>query len=157
MTAADLLHDLRAQGFDLRTDGQHLWVTPRQRLTEDQAAMVAACKSDLIALVSDDPEVIRRRLVETLRQVDRLAAEAGEWVERVERIGDRLTAETAARWRAESRAADAEIATWRPSAPIPPDILRSLIGLAHPDRHGNSESANKATAWLLQQRRRLDS
>jgi hypothetical protein len=157
MTAADLLHDLKAQGFELRTDGLVLWVTPRQRLTEEQAAMVAALKSDLIALVIDDPEVIRRRLVETLRQVDRLAAEAGAWVERFERLGDRLTAETEARWRAETRAADAEISTWHRPEGIPPDILRSLIGLAHPDRHGNSETANRVTAWLLQQRGRLDS
>lgn len=35
---------------------------------------------------------------------------------------------------------------------IPKDILRALILLAHPDRHGNSPSSNKATAWLLAQR-----
>lgn len=156
MTAADLLHDLKAQGFGLRTDGLVLWVTPRQRLTEEQAAMVAALKSDLIALVIDDPEVIRRRLVETLRQVDRLAAEAGAWVERFERLGDRLTAETEARWRAETRAADAEIATWRPSAPIPMDVWRDLAALVHPDRHHGSERATRAMAWLNAQRR-LDS
>lgn len=35
---------------------------------------------------------------------------------------------------------------------IPHDILKQLIRLAHPDRHGNSQAANEATAWLLTQR-----
>ena len=35
---------------------------------------------------------------------------------------------------------------------IPSDILRVLIQLAHPDRHGNSPASNRATAWLLDQR-----
>lgn len=37
---------------------------------------------------------------------------------------------------------------------IPPDMLRVLLLLAHPDRHNGSKAANKATAWLLQQRGR---
>jgi len=36
------------------------------------------------------------------------------------------------------------------------DMLPRLIRLAHPDRHSNSEMANKATAWLIDQRRRLE-
>lgn len=35
---------------------------------------------------------------------------------------------------------------------IPPAILRRLLWLCHPDRHGNSEAATVATAWLLAQR-----
>lgn len=35
---------------------------------------------------------------------------------------------------------------------IPPDMLGRLIRLCHPDKHGNSEAANVATAWLLEQR-----
>lgn len=42
----------------------------------------------------------------------------------------------------------------RPSSPaIPATMLRRLLQLAHPDRHGNSRAANEATAWLLDQRR----
>lgn len=37
---------------------------------------------------------------------------------------------------------------------IPPDILRRLLWLCHPDRHGNDEAATVATAWLLAQRSR---
>jgi hypothetical protein len=36
---------------------------------------------------------------------------------------------------------------------IPPDMLRRLTMLAHPDRHNSSEASVKATQWLLQQRR----
>lgn len=35
---------------------------------------------------------------------------------------------------------------------IPPDMLRRLIQLVHPDKHGGSEAATKATQWLLEQR-----
>lgn len=38
------------------------------------------------------------------------------------------------------------------SASIPSDLLPLMIRLSHPDKHGNSESANKVTAWLLKQR-----
>lgn len=42
----------------------------------------------------------------------------------------------------------------RGAADIPPDLYRVLLGLCHPDRHGNSPAANRATAWLLAQRPR---
>ena len=35
---------------------------------------------------------------------------------------------------------------------IPQEMLRRLIQLAHPDRHGGSEASTKATRWLLEQR-----
>lgn len=38
--------------------------------------------------------------------------------------------------------------------PIPDDMLKVLLLLAHPDRHGNSPASNRATTWLLQQRRK---
>jgi len=34
-------------------------------------------------------------------------------------------------------------------APIEPGMLRRLIQLCHPDRHGNSEASNTATRYLL--------
>lgn len=40
-----------------------------------------------------------------------------------------------------------------PAPAIPPDMLRRLIQLAHPDRHGNSEAANIATRYLLELRK----
>jgi len=39
-----------------------------------------------------------------------------------------------------------------PAAPIPPEMLRRLLQLCHPDRHANSVAANTATRWLLDQR-----
>ena len=38
---------------------------------------------------------------------------------------------------------------------IPPEMLKRLIGLCHPDRHGNSEPSTEVTKWLLAQRPRL--
>lgn len=35
------------------------------------------------------------------------------------------------------------------TTPIAPDMLRRLIQLCHPDRHGDSEAANIATRYLL--------
>jgi len=37
----------------------------------------------------------------------------------------------------------------RAGAPIEPGMLRRLIQLCHPDKHGNSESSLLATCWLL--------
>jgi hypothetical protein len=34
-------------------------------------------------------------------------------------------------------------------APLPPEMLRRLIQLCHPDKHGDSQAANTATVWLL--------
>lgn len=42
--------------------------------------------------------------------------------------------------------------TARPAAtvaPIEPGMLKRLIYLSHPDKHGNSEAANIATRYLL--------
>ena len=44
-------------------------------------------------------------------------------------------------------------APWHRGSGIPPEMLRRLIQLAHPDRHGGSDAANTATQWLLSQRR----
>ena len=33
--------------------------------------------------------------------------------------------------------------------PIPPERLKALIGLAHPDRHNGSKVATEITQWLL--------
>jgi hypothetical protein len=35
---------------------------------------------------------------------------------------------------------------------IEPAMLKKLIRLCHPDRHGNSQASNQATSWLLVQR-----
>ncbi len=40
----------------------------------------------------------------------------------------------------------------QPVDAIPPDMLRRLVQLCHPDRHGNSQAAQNATQWLLEQR-----
>lgn len=36
--------------------------------------------------------------------------------------------------------------------PIPPGVLKRLLSLAHPDRHGGSRIATETTTWLLLQR-----
>ncbi|HRQ59587.1 MAG TPA: hypothetical protein PLN31_19395 [Azoarcus taiwanensis] len=46
-----------------------------------------------------------------------------------------------------------ELDIQRGSEPIPDDMLARLIRLCHPDRHDGSDAANKATAWLLAQRK----
>jgi len=35
---------------------------------------------------------------------------------------------------------------------IPADQWRRLVQLCHPDRHGNSQAANEATRWLMENR-----
>jgi hypothetical protein len=38
------------------------------------------------------------------------------------------------------------------AASIPANMLKRLIRLCHPDRHGNSQASTEATQWLLAQR-----
>lgn len=37
---------------------------------------------------------------------------------------------------------------------IPPERMRQLLSLCHPDKHGNSETATDVTRWLLDQRKK---
>lgn len=39
-------------------------------------------------------------------------------------------------------------------ATIPPEMMRKLLFLCHPDKHGNSQQATEATQWLLSQRKK---
>ncbi|MGN6701471.1 MAG: hypothetical protein ACTHKB_00730 [Burkholderiaceae bacterium] len=41
-----------------------------------------------------------------------------------------------------------------PPPAIPAEMLKRLIMLCHPDKHGGSEMSRKATQWLLEQRDR---
>jgi hypothetical protein len=41
----------------------------------------------------------------------------------------------------------------QPVAVIPDDMMRRLLHLCHPDKHGNSAAATEVTQWLLQRRR----
>ncbi len=50
------------------------------------------------------------------------------------------------------RRASASVRTVTVVEPIPADMLKRLIFLAHPDKHGGSQAAEQATQWLLQQR-----
>ena len=45
-------------------------------------------------------------------------------------------------------------AVTQPPQQIPDDMLRRLIMLCHPDRHGDSDASTVATRWLLAQRGR---
>lgn len=73
------------------------------------------------------------------RIIERLAKDNIDQYREIERLRAILAA-------SEQRAQNAH-----PEA-IPPDMLRVLLLLAHPDRHNGSQAANKATTWLLQQR-----
>lgn len=48
----------------------------------------------------------------------------------------------------------APVPTGNAGAAIPADMLRRLIMLCHPDRHGSSKASTIATQWLLEQRGR---
>lgn len=55
-----------------------------------------------------------------------------------------------------ARAAAPRVVREAPAAPVPSEVLSDLIRLCHPDRHANSdlgERANRATQWLLSQRK----
>ena len=64
-----------------------------------------------------------------------------------------------ARLRQENQALDRQVAALQEAlyskanySAIPPDMLRRIIQLCHPDKHNNSPAATEATQWLLKQR-----
>ena len=75
-------------------------------------------------------------------------------IRRIDTLRDRLRAAEARATLAESRAIIAETRGFAARTAIPADMLRRLLQLAHPDRHGGSEASQIATRWLLEQRGR---
>lgn len=41
----------------------------------------------------------------------------------------------------------------RAAVQIEPEMVRRLLQLCHPDKHGNSEASQKATHWLMGRKR----
>lgn len=98
------------------------------------------------------------------KKVDALKAEVNYWRNRAQGKGDVAELDDLRRQidvlRAQNRRLHADLAQARRSAApvnrgavIPEGMLPRLIQLCHPDRHGGSVAANKATVWLLDQRR----
>ena len=57
--------------------------------------------------------------------------------------------EQARQWQERAESAEAQIKAMKG---LDADMLRRLIQLAHPDKHGNSESSKIATQWLIKAR-----
>lgn len=100
-----------------------------------------------LRLLRTELEMIRQELIQErqayLEAVSRLAA--------LESAGVDLKNERDL-WMGRYYMALATRSSKRPA--IPQHILRRLLWLCHPDRHGDSEAATSATAWLLSQRTR---
>jgi hypothetical protein len=56
-------------------------------------------------------------------------------------------------WRDRCLRVESQITHLQSPRAIPPDMLRRLLQLCHPDKHSGSEASQRATAWLLDQRR----
>jgi hypothetical protein len=50
------------------------------------------------------------------------------------------------------KAAEARARLATQAEAIPPEMLKVLLLLCHPDRHSSSQASNRAMTWLLQQR-----
>ncbi len=56
MAAAELLYDLLAAGFSLRSEGDRIIVAPFSRLTPQQKRAIVAYKPDLLRLLDPEPK-----------------------------------------------------------------------------------------------------
>lgn len=101
-----------------------------------------------LRLAKAEVEMLRSELSRerqaTLNAAERLAS--------LESSCTRLTAERDTWMKRYYQAQPADPAAKQLTIPLP--IMRRLLWLCHPDRHGNSEAATIATAWLLAQRSR---
>jgi len=91
-------------------------------------------------------------------------AECGCWFQRCYKIRKEDELDVLAQQRDYYRARALERDYWRDrcaslsaagSGILPADMLQRLILLCHPDKHGGSEAATKATVWLLGLRDRV--
>jgi DNA-binding PadR family transcriptional regulator len=135
--AADLLHELRRQGFIVVSDERSLWVLPRNKLTPHQVERIREHRDALIRLVQhDSPEALR----DAEAKIRRLESE----LDTARRINELK----------EQQVAMLQVALSLIDKPaIPEDMFRTLAGLVHPDRHDGSPAATRAMAWLNSQRR----
>lgn len=85
-------------------------------------------------------------------QVVGWSADRDQWLDAEKRKADRVSQLETENQQLRMRLARFEMLTRAQEVEIPGDMLPRLIRLCHPDRHGNNESSNKATAWLLGQR-----
>jgi capsule polysaccharide export protein KpsE/RkpR len=87
-------------------------------------------------------------LQQQLLQQQQRAAQQATRLADVERAHADLKLESE-RWKQRYYAALGKVG---PRSKIPPEMLRRLLWLCHPDRHGDSETATATTTWLLAQR-----
>ncbi len=78
------------------------------------------------------------------------------WLDSERRKADRVAELESENRQLRMRLSHFETLTKAQEVAISGAMLPRLIRLCHPDRHGNSESANKVTAWLLAQRSTMD-
>ncbi len=150
--AAELITDLRQRNFMVFANKKGLFVTPRGALTERDKATIRARKWELMCAVQDEQneallgslvelrkvfgarlEEVQRELksAETFRNLYKIQADMGEIIIK------ELRADAMRR---------------RPDPWLDDDLLRKLICLAHPDKHGGAALANEVTSELIKLR-----
>lgn len=139
MDPSEALQRMRLAGFqvDIHPEGG-LRVEPRKRLSAEQQDFVATHRDAL------ECAVLREAL---LRQAQAMREAAQEMAEMRSELDDYRELVTVLEGRLEERVA--KTSRNRSAASIPAGMLRRLIQLCHPDRHGDSDASRKATTYLL--------
>jgi len=137
----DALQRMRLAGFQVEADHHGgLRVHPDHRLSAEQRAFVEANRHTLECAVLR--EALRRQsqaMREAAAEMAEMRSDLDDYRDLVMVLEKRLEALQGRR-----RAGDGTA-----SGEISGEMLRRLIQLCHPDRHGGSDAARKATTFLL--------
>lgn len=116
-----------------------------------ESALFAAREENAKLKAGDDGSVVaqlRVSLADIERERDRARTERDDAVRRMgyaEYRAAELETKLARRERRTRK-------TVEPRISVPEEVWRRLVQLVHPDKHDNSESAKKATQWLMEVR-----
>jgi len=137
MNPSEALERMRLAGFQVEArQGGGLRVEPQQRLSAAQQAFVATHQYALeCAVLREALQHQAQAMREAAQEMAEMRGELEDYRELVMLLEKRLD------HRGNNGAGD--------TAPISAAMLRRLIQLCHPDRHGDSDASREATTFLL--------
>lgn len=137
---SDALQRMRLAGFQVEADHRGgLRVHPAHRLSAEQKAFVDSHREALeCAVLREILHCQSEAMREAALEMAEMRSDLEDYRELVTMLEKRLEMLGSAKRRVGCEAGE-----------IPGEMLRRLIQLCHPDRHGNSEAARNATTFLL--------
>ena len=145
---ADLIKELRADGFRVYAEGDKLHVIPTKKLLPWVRDTIAFNKWALIACLE------REEHARQVKAMEEIVREASQEMDRLRReLGYAEQEKTLMQIQIDClEIAQRALRTSKPALVLDEKTLTEAIGITHPDKNGNSEVSNRVTAALIKLR-----